>query len=495
MGIFGVHIGFMYLYFYVGTILTLIFCVLIGKEIYRTRYILYMMVPVLVARTFPRVVYNFWGGMRYALGLLALFCAIKFFKKDRPLWMFLAGLASCSGAFISIEIGFCSMAGIMAAFIFSFIFRLQEKQTIFKGICFYTLGIALVAIPFVSYLYFNNALFFYIDSVHTIVTNMQVVIDPHLVSVYPRNAAEAIAAMLSPVSKNFRHMTPSYLYIAVVLFLACQIKARKVEKADISVVCLAVYGIIMYNSSFRGIWAAQFEMALQPEKILLFLFLEKFYLFLCDAKNAFKKRGIAFSLAPWRDKIAIGGSYVLFVLFFLSCVAYPLQRYNKRFFVFDFVKSEVFRTHKARLVPWAKESRSLKIQRAEGVIVPVDQADELDEVIPLIQRMTAPDDIVFTYPEIGTYNFLADRPFLGRFPIATFSWFNDKWHKELVADLKALRPKIIVLAKDLPADWKTVYLGQVENKKKYDEVMNWISQNYEQAATTKGSYIYQLKAK
>ena len=78
MKIFGVHIEMMYLYFYIGTILTLIFCVLIGREIYKTRYILYLMVPVLVARTFPRVYFTWWGGMRYAFGLLVIFCAVKF---------------------------------------------------------------------------------------------------------------------------------------------------------------------------------------------------------------------------------------------------------------------------------------------------------------------------------------------------------------------------------------------------------------------------------
>lgn len=494
MKIFGNHIDIMYFYFYVGTILGLILCVWIGREIYKTRYVLYLMVPVLVARTFPRVVYNFWGGMRYALGLLALFCAIKFFKKDRPLWMFLAGLASCSGAFISIEIGVCAVAGILAALIFSFFFRLQAKQVILKGLSSYILGLAIVGIPFLLYLYLNNALLPYIESVYTVVFRLHVVIDPHLVSTYPRNAVEAFAAMVNPVSKNFRHMTPSYLYIVVLLFLAYRIKNKKVDKTDMAIVCLAVYGIIMYNSSFRGIWAAQFEMALQPEKILFFLFLERFYLFLKDKKNILVQTKVATHVLSWRQRIGLGGIYVLLALFFLSCIGYSVDRYNKRFYAFDFLKSEVFKTHKARLVPGASvESRPLVIERARGVIVPAEQAEELDEVVPLIQRLTGPNDIVFTYPEIGTYNFLADRPFLGRFPLATFSWFNDRWHEELKKDLITVRPKIIVLAKDQRDDWKVIYLSRLENKQKYDEMIVLINSNYESLTETRDSYIYKLK--
>lgn len=494
MKIFGVHISIMYFYFYAGTILGLILCVWIGGELYKTRYVLYMMVPVLVARTFPRVVYNFWGGMRYALGLLALFCAIKFFKKERSFWMFLAGVASCAGGFISIEIGACSAFGIIGALIFALVFRLQTKQIVFKGMLFYVLGLAVVAVPFAFYLYLNNAFFFFAESVYTVITNLHRVIDGHLVAVYPANAVEAITAMVNPVAKNFRHMTPSYLYIGVLLFLAYRIKNKKLDKTDMAIVCLAIYGIIMYNSSFRGIWAAQFEMALQPEKILLFLLVERFYLYLRDKKNILVQTKLATLSFPKRGQATLIGIYVLFVLFFLSCIGYSIDRYNKRFFAFDFLKSEIFRTHKARLVPGASvDSRPLLIERAKGVIVPVEQAEELDTVIPLIQNLTAPNDVVFTYPEIGTYNFLADRPFLGRFPLATFSWFNDKWHPELIENLKIVRPKIVVLAKDQTDDWKIVYLGREENQKKYDEMLALINLNYEPLTETRDSYIYKLK--
>jgi len=499
MKIFGAHLGIMYLYFYAGTILGLVLCILIGREIYQTRYILYLMAPVLVARTFPRIVYHFWGGMRYAAGLLALFCAIKFFKKERALWMFLAGMATSVGAFISAEIGFCSVAGIMAALIFSFIFGLQSQKTVLKGFLFYAMGAFSVAIPFVSYLFFNNALTLYLESVYTVVTNLHNVFDPHLVSVYPKTALEGIAAMLNPACENFRHMTPAYLYLVVFLFLGYRIKAKSLSRTDVSIVCLVVYGSIMYVSSFRGIWAAQFEMALQPEKILFFFILGEVYLFLRAKKDQLRDpiaSGAQRSRYEFAKPWLLAGIYFLFAAFLMSSLFYPIARYQKRFIAYQILQNFCSGKPISELMPWAdKPHRTLTIDRVKGVIVPEDQARELEEIIPLIQRLTKPDEVVFTYPEIGTYNFLADRPFLGRFPIATFSWLDDRWHKELMADLKTVRPKIIIVSRFLPEDWKAIYLGPEENRQKYEDVMTWIKAQYQKVATTEQSEIYQLKTK
>jgi len=499
MQIFGAHIGVMYIYFYAGTILGLILCVLIAREIYQTRYVLYLLVPVLVARTFPRVVYYFWGGLRYAAGLLALFCAIKFFKKERSLWIFLAGVSTSIGFFISAEIGFCSAAGIVAAFIFSFIFGLQKKSVILRGVLFYALGAASVAVPFACYLLSHQALSFYIESMHAVVTNMQNVIDPHLVSIYPRNMTEAVAAMVNPLSKNFRHMTPSYLYLFLFILLFYRAKTRTLTKIDISIVSLAVYGIIMYNSSFRGIWAAQFEMALQPEKILFFFLLGEIYLFLRRKKDQLRS-GVSHIVSHgnkmFRARLSLSVIYFLFAAFFMSCLFYSMERYQKRFTAYQILQNLFAGKSNAELMSCADEPHQmLTIARAKGIIVPKDQAQELEEVIPLIERLTKPGEIVFTYPEIGTYNFLADRPFLGRFPLVTFSWFNDQWHKEIMADLKAVRPKIVILTNDLPEDWKIVYLTMEKNRQKYDEVMAFIDLHYQKIATTRHSYVYQLKEK
>ena len=67
MILFGKNMIFLPVFFYVWSVVTLIVLVVIAKNLYRSRLILYLMVPVLAARTFPRIPYYYWGGMRYAL--------------------------------------------------------------------------------------------------------------------------------------------------------------------------------------------------------------------------------------------------------------------------------------------------------------------------------------------------------------------------------------------------------------------------------------------
>ncbi|HOD12343.1 MAG TPA: hypothetical protein PLO93_03110 [Candidatus Omnitrophota bacterium] len=328
---------------------------------------------------------------------------------------------------------------------------------------------------------------------------MQNVIDPHLVSVYPCNLTEAIAAMINPASKNFRHMTPSYLYLFLLGLLFYRAKTKKLTQVDVGLVCLGVYGIIMYNSSFRGIWAAQFEMALQPEKILFFFILEKIYLFLTTRKDHLIGRmaqPVASEKSKLRAKLSIGVIYFLFAAFFMSCLFYSMERYSKRFTAYKVLQRFLIGKSTAGLVPCANEPhQALTIGRAKGVIVPKDQAQELEEAIPLIERLTKPGEVVFTYPEVGTYNFLADRPFLGKFPLVTLSWFSDRWHQEIVNELKVNPPKIIIMTKYLPDDWKAVYLGLEKNRQKYQEVMTFVEVHYQKVATTEQSDIYQRKGK
>ncbi len=482
MKLFGVHIGVLYSYFYAGSVLCLIFCALIAKEILKTRFILYLFVPVLIARTFPRVVFTYWGGMRYALGLLAVWFIIKFFKSEKPRWLLGAGIVSALASLTSIEMGIYAGLGALAALAISFVLKVQDRGLLAKGLAMYLAGIALIVIPYGIYLLANSALIPYLDSTLTIVTNMQKVIDPHLVSIYPRNFNEAFVAMTNPFHTNFKHMTPSYLYIFILGYLIFRYRSGKLSREDLMLICLGIYGFIMYNTGFRGIWAAQFEMALQPEKILLFFFAEMFLLLAVDF--LYKKR-TAFLICV---------RYFLIVAMIGSSLGYAIARYNHRFFVFKFIGSKIKGKDTADLRPLSDvESRPLRIERAKGIIVPAEQADELEQIQDFVQKHVASDEDLFTYPELGTYNFLVNRRFYGRFPLATFTWFNDRWHRELLTQLNKAKPRYIILEKEIPQYWKDVYLGLEPNRKKFHEMMEFISAHYALVGQTRLSGIYQLK--
>ena len=76
------------------------FCILIAKEIFRnTFYFLYLMVPVLLEGHSPYGFYIIGGGMRYALGLLAVWFIIRVFKNDKPHWLLGGRYCEAAGVF------------------------------------------------------------------------------------------------------------------------------------------------------------------------------------------------------------------------------------------------------------------------------------------------------------------------------------------------------------------------------------------------------------
>ena len=483
MKMFGVHIQWLYLYFYIGTVLCLIFGVLIAKELFATRLMLYLFVPVFVARTFPRVVFTYWGGMRYAFGLLTIWLILKFFKKEKIVWMFLAGLTTSLGLFTSVEMGIYPVMGVVVAFFVSAIFKIYDIKQLIKAFLAYSAGMLFVIVPTTFYLIAQHAFIPYLDSIIAIITKMQKVFDPHLVSIYPSNFKEALIAMTNPVHTNFKHMTPSYLYIAILIYLIIRIKDKKLTKTDVFIFCLGIYGFIMYNTGFRGIWAAQFEMALQPEKILLFFFFEVLLLELLKRKD----------IGPNGAKIKVCFNTFMWVLI-LSSIGYAMQRYNHRFWVFRYVSAKISGKKMEKLIPALdKEMRPLTFDRASGIIVPNKQADELEAVSDFVKTNVGANETIFTYPELGTYNFLFDRPFLGRFPIATFSWFDQKWHEELMGNLKSHSAKYAIVEKEISNYWAAVYLVPEPNKQKYQEVIDFIQANYTVVKETPKSFIYKLR--
>lgn len=497
MSLFGAQLSVLSIYFYFGTVLCLLVCVGIGKELYRTRGIFYLMVPVLVARTFPRVFFTWWGGMRYALGLLVIFCAIKFLKCEKKRWLFFAGLFSACAFFTSIEIGVLSMVAVFAALAVSIVWKLQERKLTLKSTVAFLLGVASVTLPYLFYLLITQSLDPFIGSVHAVLFSKGHVIDTSLVSQVPDTLAKALAAMVNPTLENFRQMTPMYTYLVLAAYLITRARKRRLMRMDAGLVCLGVYGFTMHIVAIKNIWAAQFEMALQPEKIILFFILEEAYFWLKERKQritSFIQSAPTVKPALFFSRLRVCGINLLFIGCIISSLAFSLERYNKRFFVFQWLRNTVSGKDCSKIMPLAKvPSRPLALKRARGMVVPVGQADELEAVVGFLDKNTAPNEAVLMYPELGTYSFLADRPFVGRFPIATFSWFSERWHGEFMSDLKQVRPRFVVMAKEQKPNWVKVYLAVKENREKYAQAMDFIASNYNLRTTTPASYIYELK--
>ncbi len=474
----GENVAVLASYFYFGTLLVMLSCVWIASQILRTRLFFYLLIPVLITRTFPRVVFTYWGGCRYAWGLLSIFAALRFLNGKGSIWIFFAGILSACAFFTSIEVGMCSIVAIASALSCG-LFIEDFKERARKGLRSYFLGSLTIAGPYLTYLQFVGGLSAYIETVWTVLTRLYVVANLHYTSVLPQNFSEVLKAMLNPAAENFRHVTPLYLFLAVIVFLALKVKKGGLETVDLKIICLGSYGLIMLLSSLRAPWASQFEMALQPEKILLFFCLEEVFLSFRNLRREGSAVTKGIKRFFYQKSFVIG----LLTMVILSSMGYAIQRLNHRFW------------GRKNLVPILDQATTtLTLRRLNGMTVPTKQADEIKQVSQFFEDNTRPGEPVFMFPELGIYSFIVDRPFVGRFSMITLSWFKDSWHREIVSDLTKSLPNYAVLSKILPESFEQTYFKRAENKQFYDEVMEIIHRHYHLELETSNLQIYKLKS-
>ncbi len=518
MTIFGDHIAVLSTYFYVGTVVTLIVCLIIVQQLFRTRLFFYLMAAPFVARTFPRVAFTFWGGMRYAWGLMAVACAIQFFKKENPKWMVGAGVFAGISLLTSIEIGACAMFGVLVSLIFSYVLKIHDRQILKQAAVKFILGFAYVIVPILLYFLLRGALWVYVENVWVVVTQMQKIFDVHYLWLIPTNVQETLVALVNPANKNFRQLTPVYFYIGLVVYFVIKIRRKAITNNDVGAVCLAAYGMLMYHAAFRLIWASQFEMALQPEKLLYFYVLEYVYLFFWAKKiylkgldlsspfiqtsEARKDPSRSFAYAQDDDpsyhfrKMKRWLINFFFLGIIMSSIFYPMERFSKRFFTYRWLTAVLTGKDTSKLVPLhAEEKVKLNLDRVKGVTVPRWQAEEFVNLTNFVRQHTAADEKILMFPELGAYQFIVDRPFVGRFPMVTFAWFKDEWHEEFMKDLKTTNPQFAIIDKDPGPSFPNVFFKVEKNKQKYDELLDYIKKNYEAVKETGELVIYKKVTK
>jgi len=490
MHFFGKNIAVLCTYFYVGNVLNLILWILLGKKVFKSRIILYAMSMILVARTFPRVVFQLWGGMRFALGALSLFFFIKYINKKKPIWLMLSGGVTSLALLTSIEIGIFNLFSVLGVIIFSWFFNIQEKNTVKNELKYYILGVGIILLPYCSYLWATSSFFPFIDSILSVLTNMYKTFPDYLFEDHPQSLLD-IFLSLNPASKHFKHLTPAYCYIFFISYLIFRLKNKKFKEADLGILSIFLYGMIMYILSFRKIGAAQFEMALQPEKILLFFMLEKFFRILIDKKNNFISVQEKTAIRKLKKKISIKIIFInaLIFSFFASSLGYALARYDKRFFTYKYVKNLILRKDVRELKP-EEDLVRVKIPSAKGLAIPQWQADDFTQLTNFVNKNTKKGEKIFTFPELGIYNFIVDRPFVGRFPIVIFSWFNEKWEDELFEDLKSTKPTFAILPKKLDPVFEKVYFKVEKNKSSFEKFSHYIHNHYTLIGSTHTLLIY-----
>jgi len=464
MKIFGFRADVLAGYFYFGTVMTVLVSILIAYELIQQRALLYSFVLILVARTFPRVVFTFWGGMRYVWGLLAIWCLIRFFKTKHSWWLLTGGCLAAISAWTSLEIG----ASVLGAFIVVMAFNREYHR---RALLFLA-GILIISVPYVIYLLSQGAWGSYVQSQWIVVTHMEKTFlqtEP-----VPDTIPKFLKAIFFPLDKNFYQMTPMYCYMIFLSFYFWRMFNKRISALEQAALAVAVYGVVLFLTGFRNLSASVFEMSLQPEKIVLF--------YLLGQSIAWAKQN--FVRSQW-----VGT--VLIIAVIISSVIYGGGRLKTRFYKSSWASQLSASKDKSKqeLINGAPV-RPIDLPYIKRMIIPVWQAADLEQLTRFVNEHVPANEEVWMYPELGSLNFILHRPWVGRFPVATLSWMDEGWFADYTAALERNPPRYAIVNKVMPFYFDSVYFLVPANRIKHERMMQFLYNHYVVETQTPTYFIY-----
>jgi hypothetical protein len=461
MKVFGFRADVLATYFYFGTVLTVLVAVFIAYELIRQRVLLYSFVLIIVTRTFPRVVFTAWGGMRYAWGLLALWCLIRFLKGNRPGWLLAAGCLAATAALTSIEIGAIVLFAFMALMVLSSEHRRSSWVFLF--------GFLLIMLPYGIYLLSQNAFGPYVQAQWVVVTHMQkVFLQTEWV---PDTVPRILHAVFSPQDKSFYQMTPMYCYTFFFLLYFWRMFNKKITALDQAALVVAVYGLISFLAGFRNLWFAEYEMSLQPDKIILFYMLGQF---IAQQRLArFKWVGTA-----------------LLAAVIISSMIYCVGRFETRYYKSSWVCQLIGKGEKKQELINGSPVTLIDLPRIRHMSIPVWQAKDLEQLKAFVDEHVPAHEAVWMYSELGSLHFILDRPWVGRFPMVPLSWMDESWFADYETTLESNPPRHAIVYKVFPDYFHTSYFRVPANRIKHERLMQFLYNHYEIEGQTPSYFIY-----
>ncbi len=467
MKVFGFRVDVLATYFYFGTVLTMLVAVIIAYELIQQRVLLYSFVLIIVTRTFPRVVFTCWGGMRYVWGLLAVWCLIRFLKSNRPGWLWAGGCLAAVGLLTSIEIGVIVLAAFVALMAVSREHRRQSWVFLSGFLC--------IALPYGIYLLSQHAWQPYLQAQWVVVTHMQKTF-LHIDRT-PDTIPNFLHAIFFPTDKSFFQMTPMYSYMFFFSLYFWRMFNKKITALDQAALVVAVYGLASFLTVFRNLWFVEYEMALQPDKIILFYLLGQFIVWAQEKFTRFQWVVAA-----------------LLAAVIISSVIYSATRFKARFYKSSWVHQLIVgKDEEKRALIDGASVTSIDLPRTGHMIIPVWQAQDLEQLKAFVDEHVQVHEAVWMYSELGGLHFILNRPWVGRFPMVTLSWMDDGWFFDYVATLEKNPPRYAIINKEKQFYFDTSFFLVAANRIKHERMMQFLYSHYVVVGQTPNYLIYRRK--
>lgn len=471
MLLFGVNVTSLKWFFVTSSFLTLLTACLIGYKLFRNRFMMYLLAFFLVAETVSPFWICWWGGFRFCFGLMGLLFFIDYMQNAKTSSAFITGLMISLALFTSIDGGVVLAITVLFGYIFFAWGQRRLGNTVkYRHIIWFFCGFAAFAVPFCFYMLKIGAFFSYLETTLILATNHVHVWGQTNAGI---NFGRAIS--ISNILKiEFKVLATILLNVLSAIYVAGRLQKNTLQYQDYGMVCLIIYGSLMCLLSLRAAIGTQLQMALQPTLILAFCFLKRTYEIL--RQHLGNNRGSVYSkFIKEQASLRVG----LALIIFCSIVSYLVL--SEKVSYCDTMDFFYYQTHKKDFLPVyisfiPVEKVKLVVstsKRAEGLKV-LPSFTDIESASKYIASVTEPDEQIFTFPDLGICNFLADRVSASRFGIALYAWTYPQWREELLGDLRRLKPRYIIggnLLSDLARS-----IGQKDEL--LPEVINYINSNY-----------------
>ena len=169
---------------------------------------------------------------------------------------------------------------------------------------------------------------------------------------------------------------------------------KKVTALEQAALVVAVYGLISFLTGFRKIEFVEYEMSLQPDKIILFYLLGQLIVWAQQKLTRFKWVGA-----------------VLVVAVIISSVIYSVGRFKTRFYKTSWVCQliEGQDAEKEALINGSVVT-PIDLPRIRHMMIPVWQAQDLEQLKAFVDEHVPVHEAVWMYPELGSLHFILDGP-------------------------------------------------------------------------------------
>jgi hypothetical protein len=128
--------------------------------------------------------------------------------------------------------------------------------------------------------------------------------------------------------------------------------------------------------------------------------------------------------------------------------------------------------------------------RVKHMTIPVWQAKDLEQLKTFIDEHVPAHEVVWMYPELASLYFILDRPWVGRFPMASLSWMDEGWFADYEKTLENHPPRYAILSKMKQFYFNTAYFLVPANRMKHERMMQFLYNHYVMEGQTPSYLIY-----